>query len=52
MIFGGALNNVLAMEATQQLRPMDVTEKEDEDETVSTQGNNEDEEELASELVG
>ena len=53
MTFGGVLNNVLAMEvtaeATTQLRPVSLNEKEDEN--SSCQGNNEDEEEAASELV-
>lgn len=55
VIFGGALSNVLAMEVaaqvTAQPRPTDVDENEDESENVSYQENNEDEEEVASELV-
>ena len=50
MIFGGVLNNVLAMEVAEQLGPSEVEEKEGENENVSIQGNNEDEE-VASELV-
>ena len=42
---------MLAMEATEQLGPMDVDEKEDTNENTSDQRNNEDEEEVASELV-
>ena len=51
--FGGVLNTtccLLAMEATEQLGPMDIDEKEGESETTS-QRNNEEEEEVASELV-
>jgi len=47
VIFGGVWSNVLAMEATAQLVPVGSDEKEDE----TCQGNNEDEEEAASELV-
>ena len=39
------------MEATEQLGPMDINEKEGESEITSSQRNNEDEEEVASELV-
>ena len=52
MTFGAVLNNVLAMEATEQLESMSVDKKEDENDNTSAQRNCEDEEEVASELVG